>query len=301
MNPIELFKDPETLALYGTAILAAVPVVMFCGLLSTLVVVKRLGFVGQGVSHSAFGGVGIVAVLLPLGILPAQGPLAAPAQFLVIALFCTLAAWAMGMLGNKRSLPVDTAIGVLLVGSMALGAILTQVGRDLAITRGNPGLTQSWESILFGSIFGAGPADAWLAWVLCIVMFSLLWWVRRPLLFWAIDEDSALAFGVNVRKMKLVLMTVLACTIVIAMKLTGVILATALLALPGAIALGVCSRLSTSIIIAVVTSLAALLLGVLLSITTDWPTGPSIVAILVAIFICTSIVRLAVKRTYNPA
>jgi zinc transport system permease protein len=296
---IQTFTDPGVLSLYTTAVLAAVPVVMFCGLLSTLVVVKRLGFVGQGVSHSAFGGVGLVAVLLPLEILPAEGPWAAPAQFGVIATFCTAAAWAMGLLGNKRSLPVDTAIGVLLVGSMGLGAILTKVGSDLARAREVPGLVQSWESILFGSIFGAGPADAWLAWVVCLLMLGVLWWVRRPLMFWAIDEESAVAFGVPVLRIKLIVMTSLALTIVIAMKLTGVILATALLALPGAIALRLCSRMWTSATVAVASALVALLGGLVLSIQTDWPAGPSVVAVLVLLFVAASLGGMLPRRSYD--
>jgi ABC-type Mn2+/Zn2+ transport system permease subunit len=115
-------------------------------------------------------------------------------------------------------------------------------------------------------------------------MLCCLWAIRRPLLFWAIDEDSAHAFGVPVLRIKVVLMTLLALSIVIAMKLTGVVLATALLALPGAIALKLTSRIRPCIAVSLASALAALVLGLYLSVLTNWPAGPSIVAVLVALF-----------------
>ena len=93
-----------------------------CAVLSPLVVLKRLSFVGQGVSHSAFGGVGVAAVL---------GALAAGQTsvvgFCVIGAFCIAAALGMALVGDRRGLALDTAIGVFLAASMALGIVLLHV------------------------------------------------------------------------------------------------------------------------------------------------------------------------------
>ncbi len=295
MKILEYLRTPEIAAIYLDALLAGLPVVLMCAALSVFVVVKRLGFVGQGVSHSAFGGVGVAAVLLAMGVLPVSSTWGPVAQFGVIVAFCLLAAWGIGMVSSRRTLPVDTAIGVFLVGSMAMGAILVQVGRELAAKNGRVGLVQSWESILFGSLTGAGIGDVWMSAVLASGVLLLLWWYRRPLLFWVLDEDSAAAFGIRTSRIKFLLMTLLAVTIVTAMKLTGVILATALLALPGAIALRVSSRLKQVLAISMASGVVSLVGGMVLSIETDWPMGPSVVAVLIGLFAATWAMPRAVR------
>jgi len=293
---LSILKDPETAQLYTYAFLAGLPVVIMCGVLSVLVVVKRLGFVGQGISHSAFGGVGLAAVLAAIGWLPRMEPWAGPAQLMVVAAFCVLGAWGMGMVSDRRTLPVDTAIGVFLVGSMAAGAIMVQAARTIAERNGRPGIMQTWESILFGSIVGVGPMDAIVGAATGAVVLAGAWWVRRPLLFWCLDEESSRAFGIRTRIMKLVLMTLLAIAVVTAMKLTGVILATALLALPGATALRLSSRLYVCIGLSVLISVIGLLGGLLLSIATDWPAGPGIVVVLAAMFAAAMVYAKASAR-----
>jgi len=284
MQGLEILKNPDVLRLYLYAFGAGLPVVIMCGALSVLVVVKRLGFVGQGVSHSAFGGVGLAALLLAFGLLPADEPWGSFAQMCVVVVFCIATAWGIGATSDRRTLPVDTTIGVFLVGSMALGAILVSVAGVVARERGRAGLVQSWESILFGSIVGVGPVDVIMGAGICFVVLAGLFWVRRPLLFWALDEESAKAFGIKTELMKMTLMTMLAIAVVTSMKLTGVILATALLVLPGATALRVSSRLYVCLGIAMALAAVGLLSGLVLSVMTDWPAGPSIVAVLVGAF-----------------
>jgi ABC-type Mn2+/Zn2+ transport system permease subunit len=298
MRTLEVLRSPELLSIYVDALLAGVPVVLMCALLSVLAVIKRLGFVGQGVSHSAFGGVGIAAVLMGLGWLPESQQWGPVAQFAVIVTFCLAAAWGIGMVSRRRSLPVDTAIGVFLTASMALGAILVQVGRGVAQSHGRVGLVQSWESILFGSMLGAGSGDAWLAWAMGVGVIGSLWWWRRPLQFWTLDEESAKAFGISSSGMRFLVMTVLAVAIVTAMRLMGVILATALLVLPGAIAMRMSTRLTRVLVIAMIAGVVGLLGGTVLSIETDWPAGPSVVAVLTAIFAAASAIpaRVAAQR-----
>lgn len=261
--------------LYAQPLLAGLGVVVMCAVLSVLVVVKRLGFVGQGVSHSAFGGIGIAAMLAAFNLIPAEGP----AQLLVVVVFCVIAALGMARLSAKDDVPVDTAIGLWLVGSMALGAILVQVARDI-----RPAGTQSWESILFGSILASGPADTALAWIVTAAVLLTAWLVRRPLLFWALDEDAARAFGVPTPLVRTVLMVLLSLAVVVAMKLAGVVLATALLVLPGATALRLSRRLGPVVILSTVLGVVGLLGGLLLSLELDWQPGPSVVAVMTALF-----------------
>lgn len=299
MKLIEYLGDPAVRGLYVDALIAGLCVVVMCGLLSVLVVVKRLGFVGQGVSHSAFGGIGVAAVIAALGL---AGASAGPVQLAIVALFCVLAALGMAAVSNRRTVPVDTAIGMFLAGSMALGAVLVQWARTLAQSRGTASSVQSWESILFGSILVIEPSDLLAGVIVCVLVVAVLWWIRRPLIFWAFDEDSARAFGVPAGRIKHLLMVLLALAVVIAMKLAGVVLATALLVLPGAIALRLSDRLRTVLVLSVLSGVLGLVGGLITSIELDWQPGPSVVLVLTALFVLAlAWARLAGPRSPLPS
>lgn len=269
------------------AISAGLSVVLMCGVLSPLVVVKRLGFVGQGVSHSAFGGIGVAAMLavfLPAGLGAGSASLI---QLGVVVAFCIAAALGMAAVSHRRGsggVTEDTAIGLFLVASMALGAVLVQGAMGLAASRGRAGTVQSWESILFGSILTADSTDAAAGWVVCAMVVGAAWWVRRPMMLWAFDEDSASAFGVSGRAMKTLLMVLLALAVVVAMRLAGVVLATALLVLPGATALKISDRLAMVTGVSVGCGVVGLLGGLTLSHFTDWQPGPCVVLVMTGIF-----------------
>ncbi len=273
METFDLLTSPDQADMRRivlTALLAGLSVVLMCGILSPLVVVKRLGFVGQGVSHSAFGGIGIAAVLAAAGWIVPGGA----AEFAVIVAFCIAAALGMATLSDRRTTPVDTAIGMFLVGSMALGAVLIQAS----------GSRTSWESILFGSILVAGNPEAIAGWGIAIAVVLAAWLWRRPMLFWTFDEESAAAFGVPARRMQLTLMILLTLAVVTAMKLAGVILATALLVLPGAIALRLSDRLRTVMALSVAAGVLGLVGGLVASIELNWQAGPSMVLVLTLLF-----------------
>jgi ABC-type Mn2+/Zn2+ transport system permease subunit len=264
----------ERLALYDYPLIAGLAVVLMCSALSTLVVVKRLGFVGQGISHSAFGGVGVAALLAALGLIPRAGL----AEAGVVLSFCIFAALGMAGSSDRRAAPVDTVIGVFLVASMALGGLLTRLASSIASSRGTDGAdTRTWESILFGSILTCGPADAQLAWGSAGAVVVAAWWFRRPLAFWAFDEDSARAFGVPTGRAKALTLILLAVAVVTAMRLAGVVLATALLVLPGAAALRISDRSASSLGWSCAIGVTGLLLGLFASAAADLEPGPSVV------------------------
>lgn len=265
---------------------AAVAVALLCGLLSPLVVLKRMAFIGQGVSHAAFGGVGVAAVL---GLFAAGGagqgtPMGA---YAIIAAFCIASALVIGSLSRRSSVSEDTAIGVLLVATMALGFLLLQVHRS------RPGATSiSVESILFGDVTTTGPAQAAMAWAALGLSGVCLWAARRPLLFWAFDEPMASSLGVRVGRVHSLLMVLLAVAIVVTMQLAGVILATAMLVLPGAAATQLTRRLSRVFAYSVGLSLLGVVTGLVLSFETDWQPGPNIAMVYVAVFALSRLVAV---------
>ncbi len=264
-------------------------------MLSVLVVLKRLAFVGQGVSHSAFGGIGLAAVISVLaagsGVGAALGQ-GSVGEFVIVVLFCVLCALGMAAVGDKRSaksVQVDTGIGLFLVAAMAAGGLLVQFASTLARSRGIAEAQRSWESILFGSVATSSWTDVWVSLGVLVASAGVLWWFRRVVLFWTFDEASAPAFGVPVLVARTVLMTLLAVATVTAMKICGVVLATALLVLPGAIALRISRTLGRVLVLAVVVAITGVVGGLWLSIETDAQTGPCIVLLLSAVFVATMI------------
>lgn len=284
----------EALQLFWPAAVAGFAIALACGALSVFVVLRRLAFVGHGVSHAAFGGVGLAAAL---GLL---GPDAGVAPLAIVAAFCLAAALAIGWSsarsrsqgagGHARigAIRQDTAIGVTLVASMALGALLLfwrahRPGAGSAAPLG----VEGW---LFGSILTVTAADALAAWLVALAALATLTIERRRLLFWAFDEDAAEAFGVSTLRARLILMAILAVTIVAAMKLAGVILVTALLVIPGAAALRLSDRLASVFACSLAVSLIGAAAGLALSYRANLPTGPSVVVCLVALLALASLV-----------
>jgi ABC-type Mn2+/Zn2+ transport system permease subunit len=278
---IDHLRDPAMRAIYLPGLIAGLSTVVVCALLSPLVVVRRLGFVGQGISHCAFGGVGVAAVLAAYGLLGRGSVM----EFAVVSVFCISAALGMGMIADRRQTPEDSTIGMFLVGSMAVGALLVTMARDHAAAAGRMPDTRSWESILFGSVMVAGDVEMVLSIGVMVVVTAAVWLLRRALLFWAFDEDSARAFGVPAGAMRAALMILLALVVVTAMRTAGVVLASALLVLPGATALRLSDRLGTVVGISIACGVIGLLVGMAMSIQLDWQPGPSIVLVMVAMFV----------------
>ena len=267
---------------YAPALIAGLAIGVMGGALSVLVVVRRLALVGQGVSHAAFGAVGIAAVLGLAG----AGTGGALGQTALVAAFCIGAALGMAGLSDKKGAPFglreDTVIGVFLVASMALGAVLLSWKARMGGAR--PRSVESW---LFGSILEVGWPDAIAAWVVGVGVIGTLWLARRRLTFWVFDEGAAEAFGVNVGRTRALLLVVLAIAIVVSMKLAGVLLATSLLVMPGATALRLTDRLWGAQALSLVAAVLGVVGGLVLSFETDWPPGPSIVAVQVVLLALT--------------
>lgn len=280
MKTIEyLFGAPDLRATFWPPVVVGLLVAALCSALSVPVVLKRMAFVGQGVSHAAFGGVGVALVLGLVVGAAAHGT----GLLAVVTLFCIAAALGIAWLSDRPGARTDTAIGIVLAGSMAVGFLLIRAAAGRIRATGLPP-PPSVESILFGSVLNVGPGDAVLAAVVAAGVLAVVWWYRRPLLFWAFDEGASPAFGVPSRAMRSLLLIVLALAIVVTMRLAGVVLATALLVLPGAAALELSDRLRPVYAIAMAVGILGVAVGLVLSFEMNWQPGPSIVLALTAMF-----------------
>lgn len=273
MRTIQFLTDYP--GLFWPPCIAAIFLAILCSSLSVVVVLKRLAFIGQGISHAGFGGIGIAAVF---GLAAANlSPAGIIAQFAVVVVFCIASALGVGALSAGRGsgkTHEDTAIGIVLVASMALGSLLVRKYAP----------TFQWESFLFGYLMNTGKADAAVAGAIAAAVAATLWIVRRPLLFWAFDESAAATAGVATDRMRFVLMVLLGLATVAAMRLAGVVLASALLVLPGAAALKLSTRLAPVLIWSLAVSLVGVVAGLIVAFEINWPPGAGIVVSLCVLY-----------------
>lgn len=237
------------------ALVAGVIAGLLCGLVSFFVVLKRLAFVGAGISHSALGG---VAIGVLLGINP----------ILAATAFCTLVAWAIGLISRKGELYEDTSIGILFVTAMAFGIALL----SLAV-----GYYTDLFSFLFGSILSVTQTDLILLAVTGVAVAAFLLLFFKELLFICFDAEAASAAGVPADLLYYGLLTSLALTVVVTVKILGIVLASALLVMPAATGYELCKNFRGLLAVAAAHGIIATAAGLWLSYRLNLPSGATIV------------------------
>jgi zinc transport system permease protein len=272
--------------LFWPGVVTAVLVGVLGAVLSPLVVLKRMAFIGQGVSHAAFGGVGL-GLALGLGgpTLAGQSGLAA-----VVLAFSIAAALGIAWLSDKPQTKPDTAIGIVLAASMAGGFVLYRLAGDRFAAGQIGSRPPDLHAVLFGDVLAATWGSAGLAAGVLAMVLIVLWWTRRWMLFWGFDESASRAFGVDAGRTRAVLLVLLAVSVVVAVNLAGIVLATALFVLPGAIALSRTDGLSRVWAWSVVASVVATVLGLIVSFEADLVAGPSVVLAMAGVFVVARVV-----------
>ena len=233
-----------------------------CAVLSFFVVLRRMAFVGVGLSHAALGGVALGVVL---GVSP----------LLSAAVFTTGVAWVIGWLRGRSEVSEDTAIGVFFPTAMALGVVLISV---------SPEYRQDLMAYLFGNILSVRPGEVLPLAALSFAGLGLMAYWFKELLFLGVDEEAARAAGVPAVGLRFLLLTLLAVTIVASVRLVGIVLVSAFLVIPAATGQAVARSLSGMLGIAVGSALVAVIAGLWLSWTWDLPSGAAIVLVSAALF-----------------
>jgi zinc transport system permease protein len=251
------------------AFAAAVAVGVVCGVLGFFVVLRRLAFIGVGLSHSALGG---VALGLVLGVSP----------LLTGGAFAGIVALAIALTSQRSGLGRDTVIGVFFSGAMALGVVLASLEH---------GAQQELFGYLFGNVLAVTNGElAGLALGGAIVVAGLLG-LLRPQLFLAFDEEIARAYGQRVQALDMALLALLAATIVIGVRLVGVLLIEALLVVPAASAALLAHDYRRQLSLSVGFAVASALGGLALAWELDVAPGGMVALTAVALFFASLLVR----------
>jgi zinc transport system permease protein len=237
------------------ALLAGMLAAVACGVVGVYVVVKRIVFISGGIAHASFGGIGLGYFL---GINPIVG-----------ALFFSLASGlAIGGVTRRTRLPADTAIGILWAVGMALGIIF------IALT---PGYAPDLMSYLFGNILTVPFSDILLMLVLDAVIIGIVMALYKEYLILSFDEEYATAVGMPVEKLYLLLLAMIALTVVILIRVVGMILVIALLTFPAAMARQFTHNMRTMMLLSVLFGFAFTFGGLWLSYVLKLPSGATII------------------------
>lgn len=244
------------------AVLAGILTSIACGVIGSIVVVNRIVFVGGGIAHAAYGGIGLAFFL---GISPLLGAMGFALAVSVIIAAITL----------KKKERIDTIIGVIWAAGMALGVILIDI---------TPGYNVDLMSYLFGSILTVPYSDLVLMTVLDVIILGVIFFYYRDILALSHDEDFALTVGVPTQVLYFVLLALIALTTVVIIRVVGLILVIALLAVPPYIAEHRSSSLAKMMLISTGLSLFFVLSGLYLSYRFNLTSGAAIIAVSIVIF-----------------
>jgi zinc transport system permease protein len=244
------------------ALVAGILLGVTCAVLSFFVVLRRMAFVGVGLSHAALGG---VALGLVLGAPP----------ILSAAVFTTGVAWVIGWLRGRTEVSEDTAIGVFFPAAMALGVVLISL---------SPAYRQDLVAYLFGNILSVQAGDVVPLALLSAGALGLMGYFFKELLFLGVDEEAARAAGVPATALQYMLLTLLAVTIVGAVRLVGIILVSAFLVIPAATGQALARSLRGMMIIGVTSAVVSVVVGLWLSWAWDLPSGAAVVLVAAALY-----------------
>jgi len=239
------------------ALLAGLLVSFAAGIIGSLIVVNRMVFLAGGIAHTSYGGIGL-AVFFGLPI------------FLGASLFAVGAALLIAALTLKKRHRMDTFIGLIWAVGMAIGVIFVDL---------TPGYNVDLMSYLFGSILAVSSEDLYfMGALLALILFVVTFWYR-DILAVSYDSEYAALRGVNVKFFYTLILILSALTVVIAIKVVGLILVIAMLTIPVYIAEKLSNSLFPMMFLSGAIASLFTLGGLWLSYTYDLTSGASIILV----------------------
>lgn len=240
-----------------------------CASLSPLVVLRRMAFIGDGMAHASFGGIGLALFVLAGSRYEDLG------VRLVTIAFCLVLGAAIGVASRRTEtakLGEDSAIGIAFSVSMALGLLFLYLRQ-----RREPQYVPALDTYLFGSPLNVGTLDVtMLAAIAAAVLLALLLF-QKEIQFYVFDARLAEVSGVNAGFIHYLFILLLVLAVVIASRMVGIVLVSASLVLPGIAALKVCARLRDAIALSTAIGVVSFVAGLYGSYALNLHPGSTIV------------------------
>lgn len=256
----------EGLLSYGfleRALLAGVFIGLACSVLGVFLVLRKDAMAGHGLSHVTFAGValGLYLKVMPLG---------------AALLVAVLAAMGLMKLREKAGLYGDTALGIISSAGLAVGVLLATLSHSFNVSLFN---------FLFGEILAIDRLDVELALALALIVVAAVLVNYRRLLFMTFDPESARASGIRTGRLETLIAVLTAVTIVLGIKVVGILMVSSLLVIPAAAGLQVARQFRQALILAAAASIVSVAGGILAAFLFDLPAAATIVLLSFVIFI----------------
>ena len=275
---MEFFYDIFEYQYLANALLAAIFAGITCGIVGTYVVARRMVFLCGGITHASFGGLGIA---LYAGVNPIGGAL----------IFATLSAIGIEWASDKGKIREDSAIGIIWSIGMAIGALFMSL---------TPGYTSGdLAGYMFGSIVTVTSQDITVLGIftLLCVIGTILWW--RPIMYLAFDRNFTASQGIASRAASYILTVVVAITIVLAIRIMGIVLLLSLFTIPAVTANILSKSYAKITLLAAIIAVCGAVGGLVASYNWEIPPGTCIIFILTVVLIAAKLLSLRSKKDKN--
>lgn len=273
MEFIELLSYP----FFQNALLGSLFACIACGIVGTYVVVRRLVFISGGITHTSMGGLGI-------GFYFGWNPIFSA------MIFSILSAFGIEWLSSRQGVREDSAIGTFWSLGMAIGIIFIYL---------KPGFAPNLNDYLFGNILTITMTDIKYLAILSVVLSITFFLFRRKILYAAFDPDFARTRNIPVNFIKYAMMAFIAITIVLSIRLVGIVLLMSIFTVPQMTANLFTSNFVKMIFLSILIGFIGCIIGLFLSAVLDVPSGVFIIFTQIVLFLALrSIVK---KRQKNIA
>jgi len=255
--------EPWKYAFFRHAIAAGALAGALCGLVGVYVVLRRMSYIGHGLSHAIFGGA-VASYVLQINFYVGAG------------IWGLVSALLINSVSRRRKIGADAAIGIVTTASFAVGvALISHFHR----------FTVNFEAALFGNILGVSVSQ--LVVLLGAALFTavVVFLQYRQLLFATFDPEVADSYGVNVRRLDALFAVILAATVVSTMQVLGVTLIAAIIVLPAIVGRLVTDSFGRMLVVSTIAGGVCGFAGVYVSFNFDVASGATIVLVAAALFV----------------
>jgi ABC-type Mn2+/Zn2+ transport system permease subunit len=260
--PIAPLLEPLTYVFFRRALLASLLVGALCGMIGVYIVLRRMSYIGHGLSHAVFGGA-VVSYLVQVNF------------YLGAGLWGIASALLINEVAQRRKLGADAAIGIVTTASFAIG--VAAISRQRRFTR-------NFEAALFGNVLGITPTDLWMIAAVAAASVIGILLLYKPLFFSTFDEEVAEVYGIPTRWVNTFFALILAAVIIVAMQVMGVTLIAAALVIPASAARLLTDRFALLLGLASALGASMSLVGMYASYYLDLASGATIVLVGTGIF-----------------
>ena len=269
------FSDLIQYGYLSNALAACVLSGITCGVIGTYVVCRRMVFLAGGITHASFGGLGIA---FWMGANPIAGAM----------IFAVLSALGIEWAGSRGRIREDSAIGIIWSVGMAVGALFMSL---------RPGYTSGdLAAYLFGSIVTVTRGDVLaLAWLTLLILLGALLWLR-PVMYVAFDREFARSRGIPTRTISYLMAALAAATIVLSIRIMGIVLLISLLTIPVAIVNAFSRSYRTIALAAPAVAVTGNVAGLVVSYNFEVPPGAAIIFTLTLTLIMAKLLTLRRKK-----